>query len=95
MKPIVVLGPARQEMIDAAKYYELQASGLGHQFPLSGEPSSPSQPQERKPRNDYRSLILPILHDYDAALADTAPAHGGVSGVNLSHRSLPSAIRRR
>ncbi len=32
MKPIVVLEPARQEMIDAAKYYELQAPGLGHQF---------------------------------------------------------------
>ena len=29
MKPVVFLPEAEQEMIEAAKYYELQASGLG------------------------------------------------------------------
>jgi toxin ParE1/3/4 len=32
MKPVVFLQPARQEMLDAAHYYELQAPGLGDDF---------------------------------------------------------------
>ncbi len=32
MKPIRIIQPAEQEMLDAAYYYELQASGLGGDF---------------------------------------------------------------
>ncbi len=32
MKPIRFLRPAELEMLDAAKYYELQATGLGSKF---------------------------------------------------------------
>jgi plasmid stabilization system protein ParE len=32
MKPVRFLRPAELEMLDAAKYYELQASGLGADF---------------------------------------------------------------
>ena len=32
MKPIRFLRPAELEMLDAAQYYELQLSGLGHDF---------------------------------------------------------------
>lgn len=32
MKPVRFLYPAEQEMFDAARYYELQATGLGDDF---------------------------------------------------------------
>ena len=32
MKPVRFLNPAEQEMLDAARYYELQAPGLGDGF---------------------------------------------------------------
>ena len=32
MKPVRFLRPAELEMLDAARYYELQASGLGSDF---------------------------------------------------------------
>lgn len=32
MKPVRFLRPAELEMLDAAKYYELQATGLGDDF---------------------------------------------------------------
>ena len=32
MKPVRFLHPAEVEMLDAAKYYELQATGLGDDF---------------------------------------------------------------
>ncbi len=32
MKPVRFLQPAELEMLDAAKYYELQATGLGDNF---------------------------------------------------------------
>lgn len=32
MKPVQFLNPAEQEMLDAARYYELQALGLGDDF---------------------------------------------------------------
>ena len=32
MKPVRFIGPAEQEMIEAARYYELQAPGLGEDF---------------------------------------------------------------
>lgn len=32
MKPVRFLHPAEEEMLDAAKYYEIQASGLGGDF---------------------------------------------------------------
>jgi hypothetical protein len=32
MKPVRIIQPAEQEMLDAAYYYELQASGLGGDF---------------------------------------------------------------
>ena len=32
MKPVRFLRPAELEMLDAARYYELQASGLGDDF---------------------------------------------------------------
>ena len=32
MKPFCFLLPAEQEMLDAARYYETQALGLGHDF---------------------------------------------------------------
>ena len=32
MKPVRILRPAELEMLDAARYYELQATGLGADF---------------------------------------------------------------
>lgn len=32
MKPVRILRPAELEMLDAARYYELQATGLGTDF---------------------------------------------------------------
>ena len=32
MKRVRLLGPAEQEMLDAARYYESQAAGLGEDF---------------------------------------------------------------
>lgn len=57
MKPVRFLRPAELEMLDAARYYELQATGLGADFidKIGAAIQDISENPERWPRRSVRS----------------------------------------